>query len=306
MNDSLVDIPRNKSDWNIDVLDKLIKLRDIESDTFDFKSDYKKLSLHLCAFANNSFGQMVLGIEELKKGEVVYGFKKKGFLEDDLNSIQNEINNAMVNVDPAPTVTISVLNENQMVYPIIKIEGENSKKPYFQKGTGTCFVRIGSSSVPASRATILHLFSDIIRRIENVEKLKASAEFLKEMIMYTCEKLEVENYEDPVSRITPLDLSLFKNCTLDTQWFLIENNLYGGHIKDSSSKGGIHSFLYDLELFNIDINIYNTDLGTTRAKIKKRIDLLWKPRSQKYDESLRFLDGLLEKSRIFIDGKKQD
>jgi predicted HTH transcriptional regulator len=213
MDDSLADIPSNKSDWDIDVLNKLIKLKDIESDTFDFKSDYKKLSLYLCAFANNSFGQMVLGIKEFKKGQVLYGFKKEGFPENDLNSIQGEINNAMVNVDPAPRVTISTLNGNRLVYPIIKIEGENSKKPYFQKGTGICFVRIGSSSVPASRTTILNLFSDIMRKIENVEKLKASAEFLNEMIMYTCEKLETENYEDPVSRITPLDLSLIKNCT---------------------------------------------------------------------------------------------
>ena len=95
-------------------------------------------------------------------------------------------------------------------YPIIKIEAENSKKPYFEKEIGRCFIHIGSATVPASKTVVLNLFSGIMRKIENVEKPKVSAEFLKEMIMYTCEKLEVENHTDPLSRITPLDLSLIK------------------------------------------------------------------------------------------------
>jgi hypothetical protein len=42
-NDILTNIPTNKSEWNIAVLNQLIKLRNIETDAFDFKSDYKKI-----------------------------------------------------------------------------------------------------------------------------------------------------------------------------------------------------------------------------------------------------------------------
>jgi predicted HTH transcriptional regulator len=75
----------------------------------------KKLSPQLSAFANNSFGQMILGIEEIKNHGVLIGFKKKGFPDDELESINIEISNAMVNVDPAPRVTVNTLYEDNKV-----------------------------------------------------------------------------------------------------------------------------------------------------------------------------------------------
>lgn len=62
----IIDIPTETLDWNIDILNKLVEIRKIETDDLDFKSDYKDLSKHICAFANYSFGQMILGIEPLK------------------------------------------------------------------------------------------------------------------------------------------------------------------------------------------------------------------------------------------------
>lgn len=99
----LIGIPSDISDWNIDILNNLVKTRKIEIDDFDFKSDYKNMSKHLCAFANNSFGQMVLGIktEKNKVGRLI-NVEKRGFSESESDSIRNELNNAISNVEPLP------------------------------------------------------------------------------------------------------------------------------------------------------------------------------------------------------------
>ena len=119
----------------------------------------EKLYEHLCAFANYpESGIIVLGIEEEKPADFVVGFKKIGYNSDREDWIRNEINNQMVNVDPVPKITIKILqddDDNDRLYPILKIEGEEVHRPYFIKNGGQCFVRVGASSSPASRATIL-------------------------------------------------------------------------------------------------------------------------------------------------------
>lgn len=43
-------IPNTTEEWNLDTINELIKLRDIESEKFDFKGkDMKGLPIHLCA-----------------------------------------------------------------------------------------------------------------------------------------------------------------------------------------------------------------------------------------------------------------
>ncbi len=298
-------IPTVISDWTIDVLNNLVKTRKIETDDFDFKSDYKEMSKHLCAFANYSFGQMVLGIKTVKNnvGRIVK-IEKKGFSESKSDSIRNELNNAISNVEPAPSVQLNYIPENGKVFLVVQIKGEDFKKPYVQKGTGICYIRIGASTTPASRTNIIHLFSDIRAKIEKVEKLAISADFLKEMIMYTSEGLDEEDPKNKFGRITPLNWDLFKNCALDTEWFLKEINLYGGHIKANSVHGGLHSFLYDMELFNLDINIYNSETFTeNRIKIKNKIDDSWKEGKFRYNECLGFLDELISQAKKFVGEK---
>jgi len=282
-------------------------LNNVETDAFDFKSDYKKLSSHLCAFANCSFGQMILGIgEDTTPKGYRKGFKRIGFPILEKDSIRNEINNAMINVEPNPSVRLEFLDDNNgKVYPIVQINGQNSNKPYFERGTGICHVRIGAATSPASRTTVLNLFSDVGRRIENVKRLSVSAALLQEMIKYACESLVEENPSSIFSRIIPFDSSLIKSCALDTEWFLQENNLYGGHIGNDSTQGGFHSFLYELELFNNDVHIYNTETFTkNRKEIKRCIDSSWTPGSSKHRSSLAFLDALITKARKFITDKE--
>jgi Putative DNA-binding domain len=265
------------------------------------------LSQHLCAFPNTSFGQMILGIEpdKTKDGQTI-GIRKKGFSENKKDSIRNEINNAMLNVEPTPLVKLLFINENGSLFPVVQITGEESKKPYFHRSSGKCYVRIGASTVPANRTNIINLFSNIRTKVENLERLSISADFLKEMIMYTCEKLDQEDPKDVFSRITPMNWDLFKSCALSTEWFMKERNLYGGHIKENSSHGGFHSFLYELELFNLDINVYNSETFTqNRIKVKTKIDKTWKPGMYRYRECIGFLEELIRQARTFIESEQK-
>ena len=53
----LTALPEKLEDWDIAILNSLVNLRDIESETFDFKGpDFKELVNHFCAFANYSKG----------------------------------------------------------------------------------------------------------------------------------------------------------------------------------------------------------------------------------------------------------
>jgi predicted HTH transcriptional regulator len=117
-------IPGTLDKWDIKSLNQLINLRDIESDTFDFKGpDFKELANHFCAFANHSTGQMVLGIKEEKRNGYLVGFKKVGFDKDREDWVRNEVNNAMANVDPRPAMNIEILRDHDSIYPVLKIEG---------------------------------------------------------------------------------------------------------------------------------------------------------------------------------------
>jgi hypothetical protein len=98
---------------------------------------------------------------------------------------------------------------------------------------------------------------------------------------------------------------LFKNCALNTEWFLKERNLYGGHIMKNSSKEGFHSFIYELELFNLNVGIYNCETYTkNRIEIKNKIDNDWKPDGFRYKKCISFLDEVIRHANEFVRSKK--
>ena len=159
-------IPDKLEDWNIQIIDCLTSLRDIESETFDFKgADFKELYNHLCAMANTLGGTIVLGIDEVKdqQGHLTK-YKKTGFANNKEDNVRNRVNNAMVNVEPIPNVSIrNVSDTNNKFYTVLKVENENSNKPDFVKGSGQCYVRIGASSLPVTRTAIINVFTKFFR-----------------------------------------------------------------------------------------------------------------------------------------------
>ena len=173
-------IPQNLEGWKLETIDTLIKLRDIESEDFDFKgTELKNLANHICAFANTHGGYLVLGIDEEKNNNALIGFKKNGFKITKEDYIKNEIRNHHVRIEPTPEIETKIIQDHDRFYVIIHIENNQIKKPYFVNEKG-CFVRIGPSTNIASRNIVLSLFSDVNRQIQDLENLRASVLILKE------------------------------------------------------------------------------------------------------------------------------
>jgi hypothetical protein len=70
--------------------------------------------------------------------------------------------------------------ENNLLFPVLEIKGEEVDRPYFVKG---------SSTSPASRTTVLNLFSNMIAKRTDVERLRSAAGFLKEALTFTCNSI---------------------------------------------------------------------------------------------------------------------
>jgi hypothetical protein len=291
--------------WDMPSLNSLIKLRDIERETFDFKGvEFKKLYEHLRAFANYPEGGIiVLGIEEDKLADFVTGFKKIGYDPDREDWIRNEINNQMVSVDPVPKVTIKILPDNDekgRLYPVLKIEGEEIQRPYFVKNGGQCFVRIGASSSPASRTTVLYLLSDIIAKRNNVERLRSSGGFLREALKHTCERIRDIDHNDIDEKLLLLDTSYFSRAALSPYRFLEENGLLGGHDNIDSFTGGFYSFMQDIQRLNSFMDWYNPGNNAHRKHVKEKKLIYWEPTGNDYNNAVGFLDKIIIKCDEFL------
>lgn len=110
--------------------------------------------------ANTSGGFLILGINEVKSqdGKKIIKFEKSGFSDGEQDNLRNTIGNNIFNIEPTPKIEVKHLLEDHHFYSVIEIKNEISKKPYFIKDRGQCYVRIENSTRPAPRSTILNLF----------------------------------------------------------------------------------------------------------------------------------------------------
>ncbi len=118
-----IKIPEKLEEWHLEILNKLIELRDIESETFDFKgTDLKELYKHICAIANTRGGFLVLGIDENKSNsQSLLDFKKAGFDKGKEDFVNREIRNNIVNIEPTPKVTTKNISEGNKFYVVLEI-----------------------------------------------------------------------------------------------------------------------------------------------------------------------------------------
>lgn len=296
----LITIPEKLEDWNIEILTELVNLSDIESETFDFKSEPNELHTHICAMANTSGGFLVLGIGEVKSSDgKKIRFKKIGFAKGEEDQLHLKVGNSIVNIEPTPTVNLKPLVEGKKFYTILKIENTISKKPYFIKDKGQCYVRIGNSSRPASRSTILNLFSNSVEQRNNIEKLRVASAVTKETLMHIASDIGIISC-DSVMKIRPVDLSLLKNSVLSSEWFLIEKNLLGSHTGQRSYTTGINSILHELERFNVYIEAYNR--ATNPEERRNLIGHLypWGIGSSSHVSTTTFLDAIITATNDFL------
>lgn len=297
----IITIPEKLENWSTEILNELIKLSDIESETFDFKSEPTDLQTHICAMANTDGGFLVLGIEEMKSsdGKMITGFRKIGFNKGEEDQLRLKIGNSIVNIEPTPTVNLQNLVEGNKFYTILKIENTISNKPYFVKDRGQCYIRIGNSSRPASRSTILNLFSTSVEQRNNIEKLRVASRAVKESLMHIASDITSTSW-DSVTKIHPIDLSVIKETVLSSEWFLIEKNMLGSHTGQTSYTTGINSILHDLELFNTYVEAYNRATSTEERRQLIGHIFPWGVGSGSHVGTTKFLDTVITATSDFL------
>ncbi|MDH3203904.1 MAG: ATP-binding protein [Nitrosopumilus sp.] len=286
-------VPENREDWNLDTINELIKLRDIESEDFDFKGiDMKDLANHLCAFANTHGGYLVLGIDEDKNNDKLLGFRKNGFKKEKEDHTKNEIRNHHVRIEPLPDIQTKIISDDERFYVVIKVENNQIKKPYFVNGKG-CFVRIGPSTNLASRNTVLNLFSDINKQIQDLENLKASTVMLKEDFIMIIGKFRYISSAPP-NRLPKLDLTLFRNNIAKCESFLVKKNILS-RLLEVRTAPAIAPLLHTLDALNSYIDGFS---NSTDESIKKSLQNQIKKNahytlSEELENVEPFLDELL-------------
>lgn len=294
-------IPKKLDDWNIDVLNELIKLRDIESETFDFKgTEIKDLSRHICAMANTKGGFLVLGIDEDKHNpNSLLGFKKIGFDIGRENQINVDIRNQIIQIEPTPEVNTKPLYEDEKFYVVMNVENNVLKKPFCIKNQGQFYVRVRDSSTPASRSVVLELFTNLNQKLQDIASLRSAALLLKKELISTLNRFR-SLAPNKSSKVPPIDLSHIRNATLSCEAFLSENDLLG-HTTENSLHKGIVTVLHTLETLNVYINGFNiADEVKTRQILQENACNFGFALHNDLEEVPRVLDLIIQASDNFL------
>ena len=287
------------------VLNNLLKYKDIERDSFDFKSkDLGDLTLAVCAMANNITGILCLGVKDPESDRPIDVFRKDGYRNGTQDDTLHSIYQYVAKVDPLPKVSYKILvdeAEDNHFYVILNVEGRESQRPYIIKDKGQIYVRIGSSSTPASRTTIANLFINMLERKNSVIKLRASCRDLIEQIRYTSKDIETVDPREGSNVIKPLNLFFLQNSVLNAEWFFLKNDLFGGHINENSNVEGYYSFYDKLERLNLAINTFNQAIDPFNIEffLKQRHDIkndkmkYWNPLGSDTTNAISFLDHII-------------
>jgi hypothetical protein len=174
-------------------------------------------------------------------------------------------------------------------------------KPYFVKGSGVCYIRAGKSTTQASRSTVINLLSNHIQRKNSIIRLRAACRDLIEQIRYTCDDIKAADLRDGSKTIKPLNLYFLQNSVLDTEWFFLKNDLYGGHISENVNVKGYYCFYNELERLNLAINTFNQPINPfnqqffwdQRAKIKINDLAYWSPSGNDAKRAISFLERII-------------
>jgi hypothetical protein len=166
-----------------------------------------------------------------------------------------------------------------------------------------CYVRIGNSSKPASRTTVLNLFSDYREKKASVEGLRITATFAKESLISISNDLKEAG---DTRMIPPIDLQSLKNAILSNEWLLSQKRLLGGHKGNDykSQELGAYYHLRELEILNMYLDIYNTQHSTTtKEQVKRRLceEQFWCPGRMKVKDTISFLDAIAGCAKEYLD-----
>jgi hypothetical protein len=298
-------IPLELEEWNMAVLDNLLKFREIERDSFDFKGrKLNKLEIHLCAMANTVTGILGLGVDDPTSTNPTAIFTKNGFREDTDGQTLNSINNYVAKVDPLPRVSHKILPDpvSSQFYIILKIEGLESQRPYTIKDTGQIFVRIGGSTRPASRTTIANLFLNLIERRNSIKKLRVHCSLLRHELISTTQI--IDTIDNRYTGVIPLlDLDAFKDALLSAEWFLSEQNLMGDiDSTGTTMTGGLYNNIHELNILNTTIDGFNKEQMNRGARYSIFSLVLdkWKPHRNEFNGIVSSLEDIIKRCAKFL------
>lgn len=284
--------------WDLNLLDQLITYPDIESETFDFKgARLNELEIHICAMANTSGGVLVLGVEEpATPGQA---FNKSGFDQSRKNTILNDIGNYTHKVEPHPkTDTKAIDDTNSKFYVLLKVEKKVTDLPYAIKDKGQFYVRVGASSRPASRNTVLNLFVGIFDKKRDVERLRSSCVATRNSFIQISRIIKAGN-TNSAAKIPILDLTFLKAATIQGEWFLIEKGILG-EIFENGSRSGMYTHLHSLEQMNAYIQGFNETFAPVEKQSILRELTAWGENRAAYNASVPFLEGVIKHCELFL------
>jgi Putative DNA-binding domain len=299
------EIPMELREWDMTVLNNLVKYRDIERDNFDFKSkDLGDLANHVCAMANTITGILCLGVDEPASASPTAEFRPNGFLRGTEDDIKNSIRNFVVKVDPIPKVTPWPLTDEarDSFYMLLKVEGLEAQRPYTVKDRGQIFVRIGSSTTPASRTTIANLFINLLEKRNSIRKLQVHCRLLRSELIQTAEVIDTvdSNY---IGIIPLLDLQSFKDAVSSAEWFLSEQNLLGQVNSNTATKvEGLYTKIHEFNVLNTTIDIFNKEQMNrpVRYTTFSRVWEKWKTDRNEFKSIIGSLDDIDQRCTKFL------
>jgi hypothetical protein len=290
--------------WNMDVLNNLLLYREIEREWFDFKNKEldQELEKHVCAMANTITGILCLGIKDPNSKSPTTIFKKDGFRIGAEDVTLHTIMSHVTMVEPIPSVTNLVLNDldGKHFYVILKVEGSIFQRPYMIKDRGQIFVRIGSSSSPASRTTIVNLFMNQLERRHTVLKLQSHCSLLRSELIQISEVITTID-ESYLGVIPALDLNAFKDAVLSAEWFLRDENILG-QVNIGNSTGGVYTNIQELNVLSTTINILNKGEmnRASRYQHSKQILDKWKDYRTDFKNFILFLNDIIQRCGKYL------
>ncbi|MGI0048977.1 MAG: hypothetical protein ACREAW_05510, partial [Nitrososphaera sp.] len=171
-------------------------------------------------------------------------------------------------------------------------------KPYMLKNRGVIYVRINSSSVPASRITIFNLFSNSRERVKDVKALRATCEATRNAYLLTAQIIAYRNTSSWMT-IPPLDLTFLKAATMQAQWFLVEKGTYG-EAEMKGYRSGMQTHTHSLEKMNAHIAAFNR-AGSPHDKQEIMSALnYWEPQMPEFDKIIGFLNRVISDCDNYI------
>lgn len=292
----------NLGDWSLQILEELIKFPGIESERLDFKSrEMGDLTQALCAMANTNVGMLILGIGEIRENGRLQGFEKDGWDKGEEDAVNRRIGDHVYNVEPKPNVSFQPLYDSEKFYMVLKVEPVIRNRPYIVRGTGACYVRVGSGSFPASRDTFLSLCKLTIDRTESVLLLQNATKLLVEQLEHIREQSrEVTLRTDSSSHFLPeADTGFFQQAGAACMWFLSEYDLLTAKlVAGPERRHGFYSSINFIQELNQSIRRFNMDHGMLRGNNFSIHYTTWEARHMQW--IINYLTRLIEAAQDFV------